>query len=444
MTYAALHLSAPAPGTHVRSEGAYVRVRWLLAASVALMAIAQLVRIPVLTAGSKPAPLYLHDLAIATVLGVAALCHLRGRPLRVDRTAALAALFALVGGTSAVLAVPRFGLSAFEVAFSLAYLARWAAYFAVYLVVINFVRGDQVAALWRVLLGTVLAITAFGVVQAALLPNFAQIVYPEARLYLDWDPQGHRLVSTLLDPNYVGALIVLVLLPVLGMVAFGARVRPWVVALLVLGLALTLSRGAVLGFAAGLLLIVGVRGIPRSYLRYGALGLLVLVLAAPAVVRMGVLYNKFYIDASALSRVWGWLRSLELIAQYPLLGVGFNTLGFVQQKLLGLDEIVAASFGLDGGLLVVAVLTGTVGLTIYLWMIGSVIARARSLWRDSAALPRTRGLAVGVAAATLAMLVQGFFFNTLFAPFLQHTLIVLWGMVAVLHRGASRREAVFS
>jgi hypothetical protein len=74
-----------------------------------------------------------------------------------------------------------------------------------------------------------------------------------------------------------------------------------------------------------------------------------------------------------------------------------------------------------------------VGLTVYLGMIGTVIARARALWRESTVPARTRGLAVGVAAATLAMLVQGFFFNTLFAPFLQHTLIVLWGMVAVLH-----------
>ena len=57
--------------------------------------------------------------------------------------------------------------------------------------------------------GEPLAFAGFGIVQSAFLPNFAQRIYPDARLYLDWDPQGHRLVSTFLDPNFAGAFILL-------------------------------------------------------------------------------------------------------------------------------------------------------------------------------------------------------------------------------------------
>jgi O-antigen ligase len=439
MHLSAIHLSHPAQP--LPAGGARVRVVWLVMATLGLMVFAQLGRIPVASAGAKDAPLYLHDLSIVVLLAAAAICHVAGRPLRVDSTTGAVLLFAAVGGISTLLAVPRFGLTAFEAAFSMAYLARWLMYFAVYVVILNFVGLRDVWTVWNTLLFTVLAIVAFGVVQAAFLPDFAQMLHPEARLYLDWDPQGHRLVSTLLDPNYAGALIVLVLLPAIGMAAYGARVSPVALGLLFMGLVLTLSRGAFVGLAAGLAVVVAVRGIPRRFLGYAAGAFAVLALLSPAVVRYGIEYNKFDpADASAFSRVVGWMRSLEMFADHPVIGIGFNTLGFVQQQRYGLDEVVRASFGLDGGLLVVAVLTGTVGLLIYLAMVGSVLARCRRLWRSDGVPARERGFAVGVAAATAAMLTHGFFFNTLFAPFILHGLFTLWALTAVIHgaRGPGR------
>ena len=77
----------------------------------------------VAAAGSKEAPLLVSDALVVGLLLVGFFEALRRRNLELDRVAGAALIFIGVGGFSALLAAPRFGLSAFELAFSLAYLA---------------------------------------------------------------------------------------------------------------------------------------------------------------------------------------------------------------------------------------------------------------------------------------------------------------------------------
>ncbi len=432
-------------GAHARIEvpakWASLRMVHLLQLTVALLFAGQLGRVPLLMAGQKDAPLLLVDVLVVAVFGAGLLLALSGRSLKVDRTGALALAFAAAAGVSTALAIPHFELTVTEFAFSSAYLVRWLLYFGLYLAVINFVRRSDVFAVvdsWRM---GILIFTGFGILQAVFLPNFAQRVFPGADLYLDWDPQGHRLVSTFLDPNFAGAFIAMGLLVLLAMLSYGAAVPRWQLLVLFVGLALTLSRGALLAFMAGACVIVAGRGLSRRLVRLAAPGAVLGVAMLPWVLEYAIRYNKLFIDASALTRVVGWLKAIALFLEYPVFGIGFNTLGFVSQRL-GDDTIARASFGLDGGLLFIAVLTGTVGVTLYCTIFGSALWRCRQVWHNPSQAPAERGLALGTAAASVAILVHSVFLNTLLYPFLLVPLWVLWGLVFLIRRPIQEEVAV--
>jgi O-antigen ligase len=432
-----LDLAPPPASTVVRREPrsltTYLRV------AIGLFLVANLGRIPVLFVGNKDAPILATDLGIAAIAFAAAWIALRYRTLRIDGIAAGALVFAGIGALSAVLAVPRFGLSPFQLAISLAYLFRWLAYFSLYLVVINFVRRHEVPDVWRALQVVVLAFATFGIFQSIFLPGFAQMVDPGSELYLDWDPQGHRLVSTFLDPNLAGGLIMIGLLVMLALVSFGERVAPWKLGVLVTAIVLTVSRSSILGLLVGSLVIVAARGLSRRLVRVGAVIAVLVLPFVPLILRFAGEYGRFTLEGSALARVVMWARAIEIIVDNPVLGVGFNTYGFVQEAY-GYEAVGRASFTLDGGLLFAAVMTGMVGLAVYCTMLWLLVRRCRRIWRDPKREGYDRGLALGVASATVGLLVHSAFLNSLFFPFLMGPLWVLWGLVfLVRHPPAADR-----
>src|SRR5512132_2783493 len=120
-----------------RRGGIAVRPSHAVRAALYVLLAGNLVRLPALTSGAREAPLLVNDLAVIAVLAIGALACVAARRAGLDGPARLALAFAGVGAASAVWAMPRFGLSAREVLFSLAYLARWIVYFGLYLVVVN-------------------------------------------------------------------------------------------------------------------------------------------------------------------------------------------------------------------------------------------------------------------------------------------------------------------
>jgi O-antigen ligase len=430
----------PQPIAHHRGSSATVRLRTLLCIAVMGLLVGSLGRIPVFSTGARDAPVLVNDLFIGALLDAFMISAVRARSLRLDAVAGHALAFAAIGAVSTLLSIPRFGLNGWEVTVSLAYLARWLFYFGLYVVAINALRSDDAVSIWRVLEATVLAFAAFGVVQSAFLPNFAQIVYPESRPFFDWDPQGHRLVSTWLDPNLAGAFIAIALLVELGRIAMGCRVATWKSILLGAALLLTASRSGVLAAVAGVGIIVVVRGLSKRFLRL-ALGFVVLLVAAsPALIRFAQAYNKLQIDASALQRVVLWLRGLRVFADHPVIGIGFNAWAFVQERY-GYDRLYASSYSLDGGLLFVAVMTGLIGLAVYVAMIAVVVRRARAIWRDTNEPAEHRGLALGVVAGTIGLTVHSLFANSLFFPYLMETIWILWGVVLSISAAKRVRDA---
>jgi hypothetical protein len=433
-------VSLPAGRGVVWTERRPTAIRPATAVVVALLALVagNLGRIPVLNLGERTAPLLISDVALGVALLVGALAMLRARTMQLDGVALTALAFAAIGGLSAVAAVPRFGLSGGELVGSLAYLARWIAYFAVYVVVINCVRRGDTERIWSAAESALLVIAAFGIVQAAFLPDFALMVYGGARRVLDWDPQGHRLVSTVLDPNLAAAMLVIGILVQVARLSAGVRMPWWKPALLFTALVLTLSRSGALALVVGLGAIIVVSGIGKRVVRAGLVVLALGAIALPKLIAMAGLYDKLsFANASALARLVTWLRSLELFLENPWFGVGFNTYGFVQAHR-GYERLGTAAYSAEGGLLFVGVMTGIVGLLCYLLMLWHVWRNCRSGWRDPESSASERGLHIGAVAATIAILAHSVFVNSLLMPFVMELLWVLWGLVFVA-RGAGRR-----
>lgn len=398
------------------------------------MIIGQLGRIPVLPVGNTAeAPVLVNDLWVLALLGVGVMASMYARSLKFDGVAGLALLFAALGGLMALLAIPRFGLSSMDAIVSLAYLARWLAYFGIYLVVINDVRPSDAMHVWRSLETMMLVFAAFGLVQAAFIPHFAQVVYPESRVGVDWDEQGHRLVSTVLEPNIAGAMIILVLLVQLAQLSAGERIPLWKPTVLFAALAATLSRSSFLGLMVGATIILAVRGISRRMVRFGVLILALLVPVVPRALEFAAKYNKITVsDPSAMSRVVAWVQVLTLWWDNKLFGIGFNTYRFVLPHYGYEPEPGVSGSSGGGGLLFIALMTGIVGVGLYLWMLWLVIRRCRTVWRNPLADRGHQALATGIAAGTVAVCVHSFFVNSLLTPFVMEPLWVLWGLAFLI------------
>lgn len=411
---------------------ATVRVVTFVQLVLWMIGLGNLARVPSFGGGTRAAPLLATDGAVALLLIAGALSVAVGRSLILDGVARGGALFVAIGGGSALAAAPRFGLAASELAYSLAYLARWAAYFAIYVVVVNCVRRADVPTLTRTLERVILGFASFGVVQAIFIPGFAQVVYPESVVTVDWDAQGRRLVSTFLDPNFAGALIVFGVVLATARIATGARQRLAPLAVLLVALTLTVSRSSFLAALVGLGIVAGVAGASRRLARFGVLVVAAAALAAPTLLALAREYNKLTVDASALQRLVAWAQAARLFADSPIFGIGFNTYGFVLRSY-GFDVgRLASSFSLDGGLIYIAVLTGVVGLATFVAMVVRLCARARRVWRDDRATAHERAVAIATVAATCALLVHSLFVNSLLLPLLMAPLFALWGAVGTV------------
>jgi O-antigen ligase len=412
-----------------------VRPVSVLVVALTLLVVGNLGRIPLMDLGARQAPLLINDLCVAAVLVTGFLMSVNRRSLRLNDVALTALAFAAIGGISAVAAVPRFGLSGMELIASLAYLARWGFYFAIYLVVINCVRAGDAHRVWSAAERALLLMAAFGVIQSVFLPDFAFLVYPEARKFIDWDVQGNRLVSTILEPNLMAAMLVIVLLVHLSRLACGVKDTLWKPLLLIGALVLTLSRSGALAFLVGGFVILVATGLRKSLVRIVGVIAVLMLAALPKIIEFGSRFSKFQIDESALA------RGVELAVQHPWFGVGFNTYGFVQEHR-GIERLGSSSYATEGGLLFIAVMTGIVGVAFYVTMLALILRRCRATWRDLRATPEERGLLLGTGATTIAILVHTAFVNSLLFPFVMELLWVLWGLSFVVAVDIRRRPVL--
>ncbi len=344
-------------------------------------------------------------------------------------------LFAAWSLISLILNKAEYGLSIGQTAFSALYLGRWISYALLYFVAYDICKsGDEVKKIVKWLMIGSGLFCAFGLIQAAFLPDFAFILHPYATL-VDFDPQGHRLVSTFLDPNIAAGYILIFALLALSFWIHGYS--KWLGIFLLLGGALfaTLSRGGVLGFFVGVALLLGAKKFPRKRALIGVLALLLLAsVMYPSLKTLIEERQRISIDdASALSRIEDWKLALDIVSSNPLFGIGFDTLGFIAPRY-GIIRESATAFGFAGDLITIFVMTGAIGLILYLRICGQVINELSRL-RDRTRSTWVCAFARGVQASTIAVLVSSSFTTLLLYPQIMAVLWVLWALGRRLQEG---------
>ncbi|HVZ78076.1 MAG TPA: O-antigen ligase family protein, partial [Gemmatimonadaceae bacterium] len=417
-----------------------VSAKHFAALGAAAMALANVGRIPMGTLGGRTAPFVVDDVATVLLWGALA-AVVFGRRVRVtlDDISLPAALFVLVAAVSTAMGIQRYGMGFWDAVGTVAFLVRWVVYFGWYLFVVWCLTPDEARSAWRYIETSILVVAAFGIVQSAFLPGFAQMIHAGSDLPV-WDEQGHRLVSTVLDPNFAGLLIAIALIFRLARMAEGIQEpgNGWILTLLAAALVLTVSRSSVLALAVGLVVIVALRGVR---FRLGYVFAVAAALAIPVFFLMRgylVSLNRLYIDTSALERVIPWARALVLFRDHPVLGIGFNA-AREAQRAYGWIPVGIADVSLDAGLLFVATMTGIIGLALYLAVLWRVVRVARLVYRDPAFAPADRAHGVATAACVVAVVVHSFFANSLLLPFVMQILWVMWGTLMQIAARRPRR-----
>ncbi len=268
-----------------------------------------------------------------------------------------------------------------------------------------------------------------------LLIRLSRIGYPNGGVirYIEDNPAlAERAIGTWVDPNALGGYLA-VSAALLAPQLFARRpvLHPrWLLWALfaVLGLALTLtySRASLLAFAAALAFIGLFPGY-RKFLVLLAAGALLLFVLPQTQELVARLLDAFAArDLATQMRLGEYGDSLELIAQYPIAGVGFTG-----SPSIALYTDVASMY------LIMANMIGLVGVGIFLSAQAAVFIYALRARRRASAISSLWPVYLGGMAALLAALLNGvadlYFFRTDF-----HASITLFWLVVAIAVAAGR------
>ncbi len=263
-----------------------------------------------------------------------------------------------------------------------------------------------------------------------LLTSLGRIGYPTSGRvlrYVEDDPSGlERAIGTSVDPNSFGGM--LALLSSLAIAQFFTN-RPllsrWlltgIVGLMVITLLLTFSRAALIGFGAAMVYL--------ALLRYRRLWwgiLLVGMLAGVVLSSLGMaegFAQRFaegvqFQDQAQQMRLAEYQNALNIIARYPLFGIGFGQAPEI--------DLVA---GVSSIYLALAERLGLLGLTAFLSLVSAWFGQTFTTLRQ----PKSEesgwmlGLQAGIVAALTVGIADHYFFNIEFS----HMVTLFWGCLGL-------------
>jgi putative inorganic carbon (hco3(-)) transporter len=310
-------------------------------------------------------------------------------------------------------------------------LILWTLFYFVYLQVQTFTAGEL-----RLVAGAL----AVGVGVLGAVGALAYVRSGDAVLYAGGELTGSRAIGAFADANYYACLLALGTLPGLALIAERPRKRAWLIpfaAAGVAGLTLSLSRGAMLGFAAGVLLLLAWNRFRTPAVAFCVLfAVLTLANVNPIAgseqfgnvrTRLETLTSSSLEQTNRRPQLWS--AALSIAASHPLIGVGVNQFEF-QTDRFALTERGSPLENAHSLPLSVAAETGLLGLAAFLAFAGQLVVRASRAWRarGSGNFP----LALGVTAALAAFALQGLTIVPIRANLIMGTFLVLAGMLTAL------------
>jgi putative inorganic carbon (HCO3(-)) transporter len=181
---------------------------------------------------------------------------------------------------------------------------------------------------------------------------------------------------------------------------------PWLVSLA--GLLATYTRGAWMGFAAGVLALLPVTRKGRWLLLGGLIVLGLAALAGPQHLRQRILTMGDPNDPTVKERVYMWRSGFAMWRRHPVLGVGPGEVKREYASYALPEAVKKRTSHVHNTPLQILIERGVLGLAAWLWIWVAFIAKGIGLLRrlpEDAA--RERALVVGSMAAIVGFLVAG-------------------------------------
>lgn len=252
-----------------------------------------------------------------------------------------------------------------------------------------------------------------------LLLGFLQLIFFPNIIFLaqyGWDPHIGRLLSTFLDPNFVGAVFVFFLAICF---AFYFQYKQWGLAkfgwmgltlLFALGIVLTYSRSAYVALVVVFLILSFWKD--KRILLFGIIAGTMMFFGDPRV--MERVDGIFQVDETAQKRIISWENSLQIVEDNVWYGIGYNNMldenmrrGFVK------DARLHSAAGSDSSYLTVWSTMGLLGLIWYVFF--WVITVSVLLWKHVVEKKDNlkKWLYLGVGVGIIGVLVHAQFTNSL-------------------------------
>lgn len=334
--------------------------------------------------------------------------------------------FVICGAVSILGAPDRF-ISAYNFAYLMGH------YVLTYcLITQNITSFAQIKRLFRVLFLSA-SVTAFY--------GFHQYFHPEDMSQYRWVdgeqfPDLHaRVYSTMENPNiYAGYLVVVIAMALGVLLAVGQWRKKILYVMLILGLssclALTYSRGGWVSFL-GMLAVLGIVRHTR-FLWFLIIGPLLAVWLNPTLLeRLVSIVNP--VDSSSALRLALWESSLAMLLDHPVFGIGWGTYWLVYPAYdFFINNSETTIYHAHNMFLHIGAELGFLGLGSFIWLLTALVRLTVKLYRGCRR-PEVCGVALGLFAAFVALVVNGITDYVLFNIQLSILLWALMGLTIVVH-----------
>ena len=360
--------------------------------------------------------LYAHDIALALFALVSVMHLLRYKEKRKSWVLVVPFLFVSIVCIFSLL-VNAGQFTGNEVVVGSAYAARFIAYFGLYFLVRSDHHTSTYWLTWLFLLG--LAFAGLGLIQINVYPDLRNLSYE------GWDPHYYRLFATLLDPNFMGSILVVTFIA--GVAVFKrAAEKIWSVAglsVIFVAFLLTFSRSSYVAAIAALLSYIIISG--RWRYLYFLLFLCAAIVAVPAI---GGESTALFRQLTALARIANWQEGIQLFLKSPIIGYGFNMIGSLAHNAstLTAGTVARSTSGYDNSIVFILVTTGIVGLVAFANLGIKIIGIGRRAMQK-----KNNELGILYITACIGILAHSMFVNTVFYP---QMMLCFWIFTAAVEK----------
>lgn len=330
------------------------------------------------------------------------------------------------------LAVNFKNFSGNEIMIGLSYIIRWILYASLFFIIKSFSSKFKEKILYMLLIMGGF-FTLFGFIQYFFYSNLRNLYY------LGWDEHMYRMFSTFLDPNFAGAFFVAYLIFLLGLLSYFLKNNKIKQASLVglisifslISVFLSYSRSALIMLLTSIFIFSVLTKKWHWIFGFTLISLVFILISSRSFNVENI--NLFRIT-SAEARIDSAKIAINIIKDNPFLGVGFNTYRYAQVKY-GFRNPVGSSIshadaGTDNSFLFVLATTGIIGLIFYLNLLWKILKRPYLNYSSYGEKDIRKYIAIIIASSMLGIIVNSFFINSLFYPFILAWMWILLGLIS--------------